>query len=160
MNLRDRTLICQWQDYITRLHKFFIQKTGSKAILVDFYAAIHNEILYIKRQYPGVRDKKIIDRAYDRIVEAYERNEEFPVYLNWRSIASFMAQERSGLTWAVLQARADRSSGEKPKLKDNEIPFMIKKKRIAQMGWCPFCFMTARIIRGRYECCGVEVKLI
>ncbi len=158
MTKRERTLLSQWQDYVTRLHKFFTKKTGSRALLADFYAAIHNEILYLRRQYPGVREKKIIDRAYDRLVEAYERNEEFPVYLNWRSIAAFMAQERSGLAWAVLQARADRSAGEKPKLRANEVPFMVKKKRIAQMGYCKCCCMTARIVGGKYECCGAEVE--
>jgi hypothetical protein len=154
MNLRERTLLSQWQDYIARQHKFFRLKTGSKVLICDFFAAVNSEVIYLRRQYPGVQEKKIIDRAYERLLEAYERSIEYPVYLNWRSLAVFIANKRPGIAWAVLQARADRQSGEKPVCKEGERPFMAKKVRSTVMGWCPFCFMTARIVAGKRECCG------
>lgn len=157
MNLRERHLLCAWQAYVTRLHMFFVRETKTKAMLADFYAAIHNEVIYLRRQYPGVKEKKIVDRAYSRLLEAYKRSIEYPVFLNWPSLAVFVAHRRPGIAWAVLQARADYRSKEKPVIKNNEKPFMVKKVRSVQMAFCPFCHVTAKLSSGKFLCCGKEL---
>lgn len=157
MRTSEKDLISAWKDYITRLHRVFIRQTGAKAVLADFYSAIQSEIVYLRRQYPGIEGKKIVDRAYQRVLGAYERSVEYSLYLNWGSLAAFVSHTRPGIAWAVLQARADRSKGQKPTFKANEVPFLVEKERHTQLCWCPHCFLTAKVAQGRYECCGKRV---
>lgn len=127
--------------------------------MVDFLAAMNSEVVYLRRQYPGVKHNKLINRAYERLLKAYERSVEYPVYLNWRSIAAFTVTRRPGIAWAVLQARADRYAGEKPTAKNGERPFMAKKVRTVQRAWCPRCYINSKIKQGKFECCGQLIEL-
>jgi hypothetical protein len=158
MNTRDRQVLGQWRDYLARLHKQFAKQQASKALLVDFLAAINSEIVYLRHQYPGVEHGKLINRAYQRLVKAYERSAEYSVYLNWPSIAAFTVTRRPGIAWAVLQARADRCPKQQPELKPGERPFMVKPVRTTHRAWCPRCYINSKIVKGKYECCGERLE--
>lgn len=157
MNTRDRLVLGQWADYIARLHKQFTKQLCSKALLSDFLAAMNSEVVYLRLQYPGVEQGKIINRAFQRLVKAYERSAEYPVYLTWPSIAAFAVNKRPGLAWAVLQARADRCPKQLPELEAGKQPFMAKPERTVQRAWCPRCYINSKIVKGKYECCGQSI---
>lgn len=157
MDTRAKQVLSQWRDHLVRLHKQFTKQLCSRALLVDFLAAINSEIVYLRMQYPGVEHGKLVNRAYERLVKAYEHSAEYPVYLNWPSIAAFVVSKRPGLAWAVLQARSDRCPKAKPELKPGEQPFMTKPERTIQRAWCPRCYINSKIVRGKYECCGQSI---
>lgn len=159
MNTQDRLVLGQWRDYIARLHKQFNKQLGSKALLVDFLTAMNSEVVYLRRQYPGIKQSKLINRAFERLRKAYERSAEYPVYLSWPSIAAFAVSRRPGIAWAVLQARADRCPKQKPAIKNGERPFMAAPVRSLHRAWCPCCYINSKIVKGRFECCGELVEL-
>lgn len=158
MNARDKEILAQWNDYVVRLHSKFCREVKSKAALADFLAAMNSEIVYLRHLYPGAEHGKLISRAYERIKRAFELSAEYPVHLRWPSIASFIANRRPSIAWAVLQARADRCPKQQPELKPGEIPFMTRPKRSLQRAWCPRCYINSRIVRGKYECCGEKAE--
>jgi hypothetical protein len=103
----EHKLLKEWKDYFARSYKLFKLATRSKASLADYLYAINSEASWLKRQYPGVKDKLLVDRAYRNLIEAYTRAAEYPVKLNWKSLAAFAINRRPSVLWAVLQAKAD-----------------------------------------------------
>lgn len=107
------------------------------------------------RQYPGVKDKLLVNRAYRNLVEAYQRAAEYPVRLNWGSLASFAVNRRPSILWAVLQSKAD---GYKAKEDPIEVPKKATVLHYVDRQWCDECKTLARVLNNKLECCQKELN--
>ena len=148
----EHKIIREWKDYVARVYLVFKRETQTNATRADFIYAMNSEIWWLRRQYPGVRDKLIIQRAYKHLLEAYKRSDEYSIKLNWKSFAHFCLSRRPSIAWAVLQARADQ-------------PMFIEKKEIkervpiyTETTWCDHCKAYVHIVEGKYRCCNRRVR--
>lgn len=152
LSFTEHKIIRDWKDYVARSYKVFIATTHSKANLADYIHAYNTELQWLKRQYPTVKNKLIIQRAYKNLLEAYKRASEYSVKLTWRSLANFALHRRPSILWAVLQARADGLP--KQQQKRNKLDKKANALLIVECRWCNSCHTTARVIQNKLECCG------
>lgn len=149
----EHKILREYKDYLARTHKQFRAETKSKAALADYIYAVNIEAAWLKRQYPQVLDKLVIDRAYRNLLEAYKRAAEYPVRLSWGSLASFVTNRRPSILWAVLQAKADGFTALPEPKKTN----VLHSKIVLERAWCEGCQTQARVIDGRLECCNQPI---
>lgn len=149
LTFTEHKILKEWKDYFSRSHKLFRAATKSKAALADYLYAINAEAQWLKRQYPGVKDKLIVDRAYRNLLEAYRRAEEYPVRLSWKSLANFAINRRPSILWAVLQAKADGPKARQEPKKAN----VLHTRTVLERTWCKHCQTVSRVVEGKLECC-------
>jgi hypothetical protein len=150
--MTEKTILKDYKDHVARCHKLFKRDTHTQANLADFIYALNSEVQWMKRQYPNVKDKFIVERSYRNLLEAYQRSSEYSVKLTWKSLAGFVLNRRPGILWAVVQSRAD---GPQKTPKAIKVP-QKERKIITERAWCSHCQTQALVINNRLECCGLD----
>lgn len=153
LTFTEHKILKDWKDYFVRSHKQFKQTTRSKCYLSDYLFAINSECQWLKRQYPTVKNKLIVGRAYKNLLEAYQRAAEYPVKLSWKSLASFAINRRPSILWAVLQAKADGPTTIQEPKKTNIHHTQI----ILERTWCKRCQTLSLVIDNKLECCNEPI---